>query len=66
MMRAIRLAAVEMCDGKVRAVDCRSGCIEAECEENVITWILWRHHAAFFVVWRDVHHRWRFAENVGK
>ena len=50
MMRAIRLAAVEMCDGKVRAVDCRSGCIAAECEENVITWILWRHRAAFFVV----------------
>ena len=50
MMRAIRLAAVEMCDGKVRAVDYRSGCIAAECEENVITWILWRPRAAFFVV----------------
>ena len=50
MMRAIRLAAVEMCDGKVRAVDCQSGCIAPECEENVITWILGRHRAAFFVV----------------
>ena len=50
MVRAIRLAAVEMCDGKVRAVDCRSGWIAPECEENVITWILGRHRAAFFVV----------------